>query len=95
MKPSVGIRALLRARHLAPTYGQGVPIAPEREDLLVVDEVPDIVHCGHLGKPDDDMYRGTLMISTPKWIRVNHGVEGESGKAALVDLSTFQVLWRP
>jgi len=35
------------------------------------------------------------MISTPKWIRVNHGVEGESGKAALVDLSTFQVLWRP
>jgi DNA polymerase II small subunit len=93
-KPSTGIRALLRARHLAPTYGGLTLLAPEREDLLIVDQVPDIVHCGHTGVPDEDTYRGTLLLSTPSWDVPGKSASRSQGKAALVDLSTFDVLWR-
>lgn len=93
-RPCTGIRALLRARHMAPTYGGLTPLAPEREDLLIVDPVPDIVHCGHVGIPDEDVYRGTLLLSTPSWVVDMKSSAGSQGKAALVDLSTFDVLWR-
>ena len=33
---------LLKARHLGPIYGGSTPIAPESEDMLVIDDVPDI-----------------------------------------------------
>ncbi len=93
-RPSVGIRALLRARHVAPSYGGLTSIAPEREDLLIIDPVPDIMHCGHLGFPDEDVYRGTLMLSTPSWTGKSESLPQSQGKAALVDLSTFELLWR-
>lgn len=93
-KPTTGIRALLRARHLAPTYGGLTLLAPEREDLLIIDPVPDIVHCGHIGIPDEDTYRGTLLLSTPSWNVDMKPAARSQGKAALVDLSTFDVLWR-
>jgi len=93
-RPCTGIRALLRARHMAPTYGGLTLLAPEREDFLIVDPVPDIVHCGHVGVPDEDVYRGTLLLSTPSWAAGAKSSVGSQGKAALVDLSTFDVLWR-
>jgi DNA polymerase II small subunit len=93
-KPCTGIRALLRARHMAPTYGGLTQLAPEREDLLIIDPVPDIVHCGHIGIPDEDTYKGTLLLSTPSWTVGMKSAARSQGKAALVDLSTFDVLWR-
>lgn len=38
---------LLMARHLAPVYGEH-PIAPEPRDWLVIEEIPEIVHMGHV-----------------------------------------------
>jgi len=85
---------LLRARHVAPTYGRNTPIAPEEEDNLVIGELPDIMHCGHVGIPDEDLYRGTLLISTGAWNRRSAGVFSNAGRAALVDLSTFETTWK-
>ena len=42
------MKHLLRARHLSPIYGSQTPIAPEMEDLLVIEDVPDIFHVGHV-----------------------------------------------
>jgi hypothetical protein len=61
---------------------------------LIVDPVPDIMHCGHIGIPDEDIYRGTLLLSTPSWMVGVGSAARSQGKAALVDLSTFDVLWR-
>ena len=47
-KPTNVMKHLLRARHLSPIYGSQTPIAPEREDLMVIDEIPDIFHVGHV-----------------------------------------------
>jgi DNA polymerase II small subunit len=93
-RPCTGIKALLRARHVAPTYGGLTALAPEREDLLIIESIPDIMHCGHVGLPDEDIYRGTLLLSTPSWTGDTKSVLHGQGRAALVDLSTLEVLWR-
>src|SRR5206468_783549 len=41
-RPLDGMKAMLRLRHLAPIYGGKTPIAPEAEDHLIIDEIPDI-----------------------------------------------------
>ena len=42
------MKELLLKRHLAPLYGERTPLASELEDYLVIDEVPDVFHTGHV-----------------------------------------------
>jgi DNA polymerase II small subunit len=65
--PERAMRLLLQSRHLAPSYGQRTLIAPERRDHLVIDEVPDIFHTGHVHVMKHDSYRGTLMVNSGAW----------------------------
>jgi len=55
---------LLRARHLAPMYGGKVAVVPEERDFLVIDEVPDVLHCGHLHISGYKRYRGVWAINS-------------------------------
>src|SRR6185437_11845113 len=59
-KPADAMKVLLKARHLSPIYGQRTPIAPEQEDMMVITEVPDVFHSGHVHIIDVQNYRGTL-----------------------------------
>lgn len=65
--PERAMRLLLQSRHLAPSYGQRTLIAPERRDWLVIDEVPDVFHTGHVHVMKHDSYRGTLMVNSGAW----------------------------
>lgn len=47
-KSELIMEELLKKRHLAPLYGERTPLASELEDYLVIDEVPDIFHTGHI-----------------------------------------------
>jgi len=60
-KPANVMRHLLMARHVSPIFGSQTPIAPELEDMMVMDEIPDIFHVGHVHVVDLDMYRGGLI----------------------------------
>ncbi len=55
---------LLRCRHVAPIWGDNTPISPEIEDFLVIDEIPDIYHCGHLHINAAGNYRGVKIINS-------------------------------
>ena len=66
-KPAEAMKVLLKARHLSPIYGQRTPIAPEQEDMMVVTEVPDIFHSGHIHVIDAQNYRGTLIVNSGAW----------------------------
>ncbi len=57
------MRQLLRARHLAPMYGEH-PIAPESRDWLVIEEVPEVVHMGHVHIFGVGVYRGVRLINS-------------------------------
>ncbi len=58
---------LLKLRHVAPTFGGKVPIAPDPEDLLVIEEVPDLVQMGHVHVLDYQIYRGVFLINSATW----------------------------
>ncbi|USS41493.1 DNA-directed DNA polymerase II small subunit [Thermococcus aggregans] len=64
IKPMV---ELLKLRHLAPTFGGKVPIAPDLEDLLVIESVPDVVHMGHVHVLDYQIYRGVFLLNSATW----------------------------
>lgn len=66
-KPHEAMIELLKRRHLCPIYGGKTPIAPEREDWLVIDEIPDVFHCGHIHTYGVGFYRGVLVVNSGTW----------------------------
>lgn len=95
--PTNVMKHLLRARHLSPIYGSQTPIAPEVEDLMVVEEVPDIFHVGHVHRAQLDMYKGILLINSGSWqhqtpFQASVGMTPNPGIALMINLKTFQVL---
>lgn len=44
-------------------YG-GNLIIPEKVDYFVIEEEPDVLHCGHVHKNGYANYRGTLVINS-------------------------------
>ena len=95
-KPAQVMRHLLQARHLSPIYGSQTPLAPEIEDMMLIDEVPDIFHAGHVHVVDLDLYRGVLILNSGAWqhqtpFQAGVGITPTSGLAVLVNLKTFKV----
>jgi DNA polymerase II small subunit len=66
-RPHQAMIEMLRRRHLAPLYGNRTLIAPEREDYLVVDDIPDILHCGHVHTYGTAYYRGIFLVNSSCW----------------------------
>ena len=95
--PTNVMKHLLKARHLSPIYGSQTPIAPEIEDLLVIEDLPDIFHVGHVHRAQLDMYKGILLINSGSWqnqtpFQASVGMTPNPGIALMVNLKTFQVL---
>lgn len=94
-RPAEAMKVLLKARHLSPTYGGKTPVAPEAEDMMVMSEVPDIFHAGHIHVTDIDSYRGTLVVNSGAWqsqtgFQQTMGITPSPGIAVVVNLATLQ-----
>ncbi|HEY1211846.1 MAG TPA: DNA-directed DNA polymerase II small subunit [Nitrososphaera sp.] len=94
-RPAEAMKLLLKARHLAPVYGERTPIAPEQEDMMVITEVPDIFHSGHVHILDVQNYRGTLVVNSGAWqsqtkYQQTMGIMPTPGMAVIVNLATLQ-----
>jgi DNA polymerase II small subunit len=95
-KPAKVMQYLLKARHLSPIYGAQTPIAPELEDHMVIDEVPDIFHAGHVHFLEMDLYKGILILNSGTWqnqtpFQAGVGIVPNTGIAVLVNLKSFKV----
>ena len=95
-KPAAVMRHFLKARHLSPIYGSRTPIAPETEDMMVIGDVPDIFHSGHVHFVGLDMYKGVLIINSGAWQRQTDfqesvGITPTPGMAIIVNLQTMKV----
>jgi len=95
-QPAKAMRVLLKARHLSPIYGKRTPIAPETEDMMVINDVPDIFHSGHIHVVDLDMYKGTLIVNSGAWqtqtaYQTSVGITPTPGIAVIVNLATMKV----
>ncbi|MCJ8305619.1 MAG: DNA-directed DNA polymerase II small subunit [Nitrosopumilus sp.] len=95
-KPTDVMKHLLKARHLSPIYGSQTPIAPEMEDLLVIEDIPDIFHVGHVHRAQLDLYKGILLVNSGSWqkqtpFQASVGMVPNPGIVIMVNLKTFQV----
>lgn len=93
--PIDAMKILLKARHLSPLYGYRTPIAPEKEDMLVINDVPDIFHVGHIHIIGVERYKGTLLVNSGAWqsqtsYQQTMGIIPTPGIAILINLSTLR-----
>ena len=58
------MKELLEKRHLAPIYGERTPLASEVEDHLVIEDIPDVFHTGHVHINAYKKYKGIHLINS-------------------------------
>jgi DNA polymerase II small subunit len=98
-RPVEAMEVLLKARHLAPTYGKRTALSPEVRDMLVIDPVPDVFHAGHVHTLDVGSYRGTLVVNSGTFqgqtpFQANMGIDPISSIVPILNLSTLEVTKR-
>jgi len=94
--PHLAMEFLLRCRHVAPEYGKRTPIAPETVDQLVIGDVPDVFHAGHIHINGVKKYRGTTIVNSGTWqnqtdYQKRMGLEPTPGRLPVIDLQTLEV----
>ncbi|NQE44572.1 DNA polymerase II small subunit, partial [ANME-1 cluster archaeon GoMg2] len=94
-KPEVMMEEMLKRRHVAPIYGNSVSIVPNGHDYGVIDQVPEIFHCGHSHTVGIAKYRGVLLLNSGTWqsqtpYQKKLNINPVPGCATLVDLSTLK-----
>lgn len=58
------MKELMEKRHIAPIYGERTPLASELEDHLVIDEIPHVLHTGHVHINSYKKYKGVHLINS-------------------------------
>lgn len=82
----------LKRRHLSPIYG-GNLIIPERIDYLVLENGPDVLHCGHVHKHGYLSYRETHIINSATFqdrtdFQIEQGHVPTPGVVSILELKT-------
>jgi DNA polymerase II small subunit len=90
-EPHKPMYQLLKKRHVAPQFGGHTRLAPEEQDYLVMDEVPDIFHTGHVHKFGYGKYRNVLAVNTGCWqaqteFQKSVNIDPDTAYAPIVDL---------
>ena len=85
---------MLQRRHLAPTYGKRTPIAASKEDRLVIDPIPEVLHTGHVHIMGITEYRGTLCVNSGTWqsqtaFQKQMNINPTPARAVVLDLQTL------
>ncbi|MBZ3936359.1 DNA-directed DNA polymerase II small subunit [Methanimicrococcus blatticola] len=94
-EPTSGMVEMVKRRHLAPTYGSRVMISPEKRDYLIIDKVPDIIHCGHVHTIGVQNYKNILLINSGTWqaqtdFQKKVNIMPDPAKVPFVDLKTMK-----
>jgi DNA polymerase II small subunit len=94
--PAKTMSYLLEKRHLAPQYGGQVRVAPEERDHLVIEEVPDIFHAGHVHKFGYTRHNGVLTVNSSCWqsqteFQASVNLDPDVAYAPIVDLQTLDM----
>lgn len=94
-RPEQMMVEMLQRRHLAPTYGKRTSIAAQRQDQLVIDPIPEVLHTGHVHTCGLTRYRGVLGINAGAWqsqttFQKQMNIHPTPARAVLLDLQTLE-----
>ncbi len=94
--PVRAMKEMMKRRHLVPVYGKKTPIAPEEEDHLVIDEVPDIFVTGHVHHTEIEKYHDTILINSSTWqdqtdYQKMRDIQPDPGKLVVLNPSSRKV----
>ena len=98
-EPHKAMYQLLKKRHVAPQYGGHTRLAPEDRDYLVMEEVPDVFHTGHVHKLGWGKYHNVLALNSGCWqaqteFQKSVNIDPDSGYAPILDLDTLDMTVR-
>jgi DNA polymerase II small subunit len=98
-EPHKAMYQLLKKRHVAPQFGSHTRLAPEEKDYLVMDEVPDVFHTGHVHKLGWGKYRNVLAVNSGCWqaqtdFQKSVNIDPDAGFAPILDLDTLDMTVR-
>ncbi|MFC6827112.1 DNA-directed DNA polymerase II small subunit [Halopelagius fulvigenes] len=98
-EPHKAMYQLLKKRHVAPQYGGHLRLAPEEKDYLVIDDVPDVFHTGHVHKLGWGKYHNVLAVNSGCWqsqtdFQKSVNIDPDAGYAPIVDLDTLDMTVR-
>ncbi|WP_158855333.1 DNA-directed DNA polymerase II small subunit [Halorhabdus sp. CUG00001] len=93
-EPHKAMRQLLKKRHVAPQFGGHTRIAPEERDYMIIEDVPDIFHAGHVHKLGYGTYHNVLTINSACWQRQTSfqesvNIDPDTGYAPIVHLDSL------
>ncbi len=94
--PARVVKEFLKRRHLAPTHSSVVYIPSEKQDSLMIKEVPDIITTGDLHRFDVSYYNNIQIICSSCWQSITPfeekvGNHPQPGKVPLLNLKTREV----
>ena len=98
-QPHKAMYQLLKKRHVAPQFGGKTRLAPEEEDYLVMDTVPDVFHTGHVHKLGWGKYHNVLAVNSGCWqeqtaFQKSVNIDPDAGFAPILDLDTLNMTVR-
>jgi len=97
--PARAMAQLVKKRHLAPKFGGKNRIAPEKRDYMVIEDIPDVVHSGHVHKLGVDAYHKVRLINSGCFqgqtaFQRSVNISPDTGTVPIVDLDTLDVTVR-
>lgn len=94
-KPVETMKELLICRHLAPIFGKKTQIAPINKDWLVIEEIPNIFHTGHIHIHGMGSYRNVSLVNSGCFqsqtdFMKSFGIKPTPGIITTVELDTLK-----
>ena len=98
-EPHKAMYQLLKKRHVAPQFGGHTRVAPEERDYLVMEDVPDVFHTGHVHKLGWGKYHDVLAVNSGCWqaqtdFQKSVNIDPDAGYAPILDLDTLDMTVR-
>jgi len=96
LNPSKVVKFMLRHRHLSPMHSSNVYVPSEKEDMLIVKEIPDIMVTGDMHRTDVDIYNNILIICCSCWQSITPfeekvGNQPDPAKVPFLNLKTREI----
>ena len=96
-KPVEAMKEFIKCRHLAPMFGKKTQIAPISKDWLVIDNIPDIFHTGHVHINGTGKYNHVTLVNSGCFqaqtdFMNSFGIHPTPGIVSMIELDTLKIV---